>query len=72
MVIEERNEKKMRRAVFTIIKDRLEDMRISEKAGYLDNMLADMGDAEIVSFIVVGHLKEDLNSEEIEINVGEL
>lgn len=62
----------MKQAAFTITKDRLEAMRVSEKAEYLDHMLADMLDAEIVSFIVVGHLKEDLNSEEIEINVGEL
>ena len=62
----------MKQAAFTITKDRLGAMRVSEKAEYLDHMLADMGDAEIVSFIVVGHLKEDLNSEEIEINVGEL
>ena len=62
----------MKQAMFTIIKDRLEAMRVSEKAEYLEHMLTDMGDAEIVSFIVVGHLKEDLNSEEIEINVGEL
>ena len=62
----------MKQAMFTIIKDRLEAMRVSEKAEYLEHMLADMGDAEIVWFIVVGHLKEDLNSEEIEINVGEL
>ena len=59
----------MRRAVFAITKDRLEAMSGSEKAEYLDHMLADMGDAEIVSFIVVGHLKEDLNSEEIILNV---
>ena len=62
----------MKQAMFTIIKDRLEAMRVSEKAEYLDHMMADMWDAEIVSFIVIGHLKEDLNSEEIEINVGEL
>ena len=62
----------MKQAMFTIIKDRLEAMRVSEKAEYLEHMLADMGDAEIVSSIVIGHLKEDLNSEEIEINVGEL
>ena len=62
----------MRRAVFAITKDRLEAMSGSEKAEYLDHMLADMGDAEIVSFVVIGYLKEDLNSEEIEINVGEL
>ena len=62
----------MRQAVFTITKDRLEAMSGSEKAEYLDHMLADMGDAEIVSFVVIGYLKEDLNSEEIEINVGEL
>lgn len=62
----------MKQATFTIIKDRLEDMRMSEKADYLDHMLADMGDAEIVSFIVVGHLKEDLNSEEIVLNVENL
>ena len=62
----------MKQAMFTIIKDRLEAMRVSEKAEYLDHMMADMGDAEIVPFIVIGHLKEDLNSEEIEINVGEL
>ena len=62
----------MKQAMFTIIKDRLEAMSGSEKAEYLEHMLADMGDAEIVSIIVVGHLKEDLNSEEIEINVGEL
>ena len=62
----------MRRAVFAITKDRLEAMSWSEKVEYLDHMLADMGDAEIVSFVVIGHLKEDLKSEEIEINVGEL
>ena len=62
----------MRRAVFAITKDRLEAMSGSEKVEYLDHMLADMGDAEIVSFVVIGHLKEDLKSEEIEINVGEL
>lgn len=62
----------MKQAAFTITKDRLEAMRVSEKAEYLDHMLADMGDAEIVSFVVIGYLKEDLNSEEIEINVGEL
>ena len=62
----------MRRAVFAITKDRLEAMSGSEKAEYLEHMLADMGDAEIVSFVVIGHLKEDLKSEEIEINVGEL
>lgn len=62
----------MKQATFTIIKDRLEDMRMSEKADYLDHMLADMGDAEIVSFIVVGHLKEDLNAEEIVLNVENL
>lgn len=62
----------MKQATFTIIKDRLEAMRVSEKAEYLDHMLADMGDAEIVSFIIVGHLKEDLNSEEIVLNVENL
>lgn len=62
----------MKQAMFTITKDRLEDMRISEKAEYLEHMLADMWDAEIVSFIVVGHLKEDLNSEEIVLNVEEV
>ena len=62
----------MKQAAFTITKDRLGAMRVSEKAEYLDHMMADMCDAEIVSFIVIGHLKEDLNSEEIEINVGEL
>ena len=62
----------MKQAAFTITKDRLGAMRVSEKAEYLDHMMAAMGDAEIVSFIVIGHLKEDLNSEEIEINVGEL
>ena len=62
----------MRRAVFAITKDRLEAMSGSEKAEYLEHMLADMGDAEIVSFVVIGYMKEDLNSEEIEINVGEL
>ena len=62
----------MKQAAFTITKDRLEAMSGSEKAEYLDHMLADMGDAEIVSFVVIGYLKEDLNSEEIEINVGEL
>ena len=44
----------------------------SEKAEYLDHMLDDMGDAEIVSFIIIGHLKEDLNSEEIVLNVEEV
>ena len=62
----------MKQAAFTITKDRLGAMRVSEKAEYLDHMMDDMGDAEIVSFIVIGHLKEDLNSEEIEINEGEL
>lgn len=62
----------MKQAMFTITKDRLEDMRISEKAEYLEHMLADMWDAEIVSFIVVDHLKEDLNSEEIVLNVEEV
>lgn len=62
----------MKQAAFTITKDRLEAMRVSEKAEYLDYMMADMGDAEIVSFIVVGHLKEDLNSEEIVLNVEEV
>ena len=62
----------MKQAAFTITKDRLEAMSGSEKAEYLDHMLADMWDAEIVSFIVVGYLKEDLNSEEIEINVEEV
>ena len=62
----------MKQAAFTITKDRLEAMRVSEKAEYLDHMLADMGDAEIVSFVVIGYLKEDLNSEEIEINVEEV
>ena len=62
----------MKQAMFTIIKDRLEAMRVSEKAEYLEHMLADMGDAEIVSFVVIGYLKEDLNSEEIEINVEEV
>ena len=62
----------MKQAMFTIIKDRLEAMSGSEKAEYLEHMLADMGDAEIVSFVVIGYMKEDLNSEEIEINVGEL
>lgn len=62
----------MRQAVFTITKDRLEDMRVSEKAEYLDHMLGDIGDAEMVSFIVSVFSEEDLNSEEIEINVGEL
>lgn len=62
----------MKQAAFTITKDRLEAMSGSEKAEYLEHMLADMGDAEIVSFVVIGYLKEDLNSEEIEINVGEL
>mgnify|MGYP006983542034 FL=1 len=62
----------MKQAMFTITKDRLEDMRISEKAEYLEHMLADMWDAEIVSFIVIGHLKEDLNSEEIVLNVEEV
>lgn len=62
----------MRQAVFTITKDRLEAMRVSEKAEYLDHMLADMGDAEIVSFVVIGYLKEDLNSEEIVLNVEEV
>ena len=62
----------MKQAAFTITKDRLEAMSGSEKVEYLDHMLADMGDAEIVSFVVIGHLKEDLKSEEIEINVGEL
>ena len=62
----------MKQAAFTITKDRLEAMRVSEKAEYLDHMLADMWDSEIVSFIVVGHLKEDLNSEEIVLNVEEL
>lgn len=62
----------MKQIAFTITKDRLEAMSGSEKAEYLDHMLADMWDAEIVSFVVIGYLKEDLNSEEIEINVGEL
>ena len=62
----------MKQAAFTITKDRLEAMRVSAKAEYLDHMLADMWDAEIVSFIVVGHLKEDLNSEEIVLNVEEV
>ena len=62
----------MKQAAFTITKDRLEAMRVSEKAEYLDHMLADMWDAEIVSFIVVGHLKEDLKSEEIVLNVEEV
>ena len=62
----------MKQVAFTITKDRLEAMRVSEKAEYLDHMLADMGDAEIVSFIVIGHLKEDLNSEEIVLNVENL
>lgn len=62
----------MKQAMFTITKDRLEDMRVSEKAKYLEHILEDMWDAEIVSFIVVGHLKEDLNSEEIVLNVGEV
>lgn len=62
----------MKQAAFTITKDRLEAMRVSEKAEYLDHMLSDMWDAEIVSFIVVGHLKEDLNSEEIVLNVEEV
>lgn len=62
----------MKQVAFTITKDRLEAMRVSEKAEYLDHMLADMGDAEIVSFIVSVFSEEDLNSEEIEINVGEL
>ena len=62
----------MKQAAFTITKDRLEAMSGSEKAEYLEHMLADMGDAEIVPFVVIGHLKEDLKSEEIEINVGEL
>ena len=62
----------MKQAAFTITKDRLEAMSGSEKAEYLEHMLADMGDAEIVSFVVIGYMKEDLNSEEIEINVGEL
>lgn len=62
----------MKQALFTITKDRLEAMRVSEKAEYLEHMLADMWDAEIVSFIVVGHLKEDLNSEEIVLNVEEV
>ena len=62
----------MKQAMFTITKDRLEAMRVSEKAEYLDHMLAGMGDAEIVSFIVVGHLKEDLKSEEIVLNVEEV
>lgn len=62
----------MKQAAFTITKDRLKAMRVSEKAEYLDHMLADMWDAEIVSFIVVGHLKEDLNSEEIVLNVEEV
>ena len=62
----------MRQAVFAITKDRLEAMSGSEKAEYLEHMLADMGDAEIVSFVVIGYLKEDLNSEEIEINVEEV
>ena len=62
----------MKQAMFTITKDRLEAMSGSEKAEYLEHMLADMGDAEIVSFIVVGHLKEDLKSEEIVLNVEEV
>ena len=62
----------MKQVAFTITKDRLEAMRISEKAAYLEHILADMGDAEIVTFIVVGHLKEDLNSEEIVLNVEEV
>lgn len=62
----------MKQVAFTITKDRLEAMRVSEKAEYLDHMLSDMGDAEIVSFIVIGHLKEDLNSEEIVLNVEEV
>ena len=62
----------MKQAAFTITKDRLGAMRVSEKAEYLDHMMADMGDAEIVSFIVIGHLKEDLNSEEIVLNVEEV
>lgn len=62
----------MKQALFTITKDRLEAMCVSEKAEYLEHMLADMWDAEIVSFIVVGHLKEDLNSEEIVLNVEEV
>lgn len=62
----------MKQAAFTITKDRLEAMSGSEKAEYLDHMLSDMWDAEIVSFIVVGHLKEDLNSEEIVLNVEEV
>ena len=62
----------MKQAMVTIIKDRLEAMSGSEKAEYLEHMLADMGDAEIVSFVVIGYMKEDLNSEEIEINVEEV
>ena len=33
----------MKQSMFTITKDRLEAMRVSEKAEYLDHMLADMG-----------------------------
>lgn len=62
----------MKQAAFTITKERLETMSVSEKAEYLEHMLSDMEDAEIVSFIVVGHLKEDLNSEEIVLNVEEV
>lgn len=62
----------MKQAAFTITKDRLEAMSGSEKAEYLEHILGDIGDAEMVSFIVSVFSEEDLNSEEIEINVGEL
>lgn len=56
---------------FTITKEKLDNMSSSEKVRYFDRMTEELGDVEMVTFLVSGFEEKDLYIEEVELNLTE-
>lgn len=56
---------------FTITKEKLDNMSSSEKVRYFDRMTEELGDVEMVTFLVSGFEEKDLCIEEVELNLTE-
>lgn len=59
----------MIRRTMIIEKEKLDNMLLSEKVKFLERMVEDMDDSEVVCFYVNGFTEEDLNTETVEISL---
>lgn len=59
----------MIRRTIVIEKEKLDNMLLSEKVKFLERMVEDMGDSEVVCFYVNGFAEEDINTETVEISL---